>query len=321
MNQAKGFEPVFLGKHLKVPLPQVNASSKRDLAPVEGSKSTVLHYPHHSVVLSRKRKFPLFTAVNIDGKAFRNINRESLFPSGDDKWEIDERARDFQWGVELYSTKGSDFDKGHLVKREDPQWGNDEEMAANAARSTFFYANCVPQVGDLNRKEWLSLENYILKKESAANKLKVSVFTGPVLADDDPFFINTVRGQEVQIPVLFWKLVYFSGDGKTLSRVAFLMGQRELLFKRRIVRPKPEGELETIIVKPKLFEDFDDAATYQVNVAVVEQLTGLSFSPANEPYRDTRPVKIILKHVEVEGLESFSSGNALDFELDGLVLQ
>lgn len=320
MNNAKGYKPTFLGRRLKVAFPQPGEAHKKDLAPVKGSRNSVLHYPHHSVVLSRKRKFPFFTAVNIDSAAFRGLKRNSLFNGGSDRWAIDERAREYQWGDELYSEEGSHFDKGHLVKREDPQWGDDDAVASEAARSTFYYSNCAPQVPELNRQEWRSLEDYILKKESAPNKLRVCVFTGPVLSDNDPVFVRPVKGKEVQIPVLFWKVIYFTADGKNLFRVAFLMGQENLLLKRRIVRPK-EGELEAVVRKPALFNDFEDSSTYQVNIETVEKLTGLSFSPAADPYRDKRPVKIILKKVEVGDLERFPGNNALDFELDGLVLK
>ena len=320
MDTKKGYEPSFLGHRLKVPLPKTGDVHKKDLAPVKGSRSAVLHYPHYSAVLSRKRKLPYFTAVNINSAAFRELKRNSLFGGGSDRWTIDERAQAYQWGDELYSEEGSNFDKGHLVKREDPQWGDDDLTAAEAARSTFFYSNCAPQVPELNREEWRSLEDYILKKESAPNKLRVCVFTGPVLSDNDPVFVRAVKGQEVQIPVLFWKVIYFTADGKTLNRVAFLMGQEKLLKKRRIVRPK-EGELEAVTRKPEFFNDFQDASTYQVNIDTVEKLTGLSFSPAADPYHDKRPVKIILKKVEVSDLERFVDNKGLDFELQGLVLR
>ncbi len=319
-DKAKGYEPAFLGKNLKISMPQPAASHQSDLVLLNSNRSAVLRYQHHSIVLSRKRKFPFFTAVNIDSTRFREINRNSLFPGGKDVWTIDKRVQDFQWGPELYNASGSDFDKGHLVKREDPQWGKDEKSAADAARSTFYYTNCVPQLDDLNRKEWQYLENYILKKESAPNKLRVSVFAGPVLADDDPVFVNPIKGMEVQIPVLFWKVVYFSGDGKNLYRVAFLMSQQKLLLQRRIVKKKEE-ELEAVVPKPELFHDFEDAAIYQVNIRVIEQLTKLTFSDAHEPYRDNRAIKIILKQVEVGEFESFRGGNELGFELGGLILQ
>lgn len=319
MTKSEGYQPAFLGKNLKVSLPKPNAGKVKDIAPVKGSKDALLHYTHHSVALSKTRKLPVFAAVNIDGKQFRQLKRNELFAGGSDEWTIDERAPEFQWGSHLYNATGSQFDRGHMVKREDPQWGPDDLTAREAARSTFFFSNCVPQVGDLNRKEWRSLEDYILKKESTTLDLKINVFTGPVLSDDDPFFVTEVKGEQVQIPTLFWKLVYFTADSKTLHRVGFLMGQKQLLLKRGIAKIK-EDELESVVPKPKIFDDYEDAAMYQVNISVIEKLTGLQFSPANEPYKDTRPAKIVLKEVEISDLESFSSSGGLDFALEGLVL-
>lgn len=314
-----GYQPAFLGTKLKVSLPIADAARKGDIAPVKDSKDSLLHYPHHSVTLSKTRKLPIFAAVNIDGNQFRSLKRGDLFHSGSDEWTIDKRAADYQWGNDLYSATGSDFDKGHMVKREDPQWGPDDSIASDAARSTFFFSNCAPQVGELNRQEWRGLEDFILKKRSVPDKLKINVFTGPVLAENDPEFAIEIKGQRVQIPTLFWKLIYFTPDGKTLYRVAFLMGQKELLFKRKIVKPRDE-ELEGFIIESTIFDNYEDAAMYQVNVNVVEKLTGLHFSPANDPYRDDRPVKLILKEVEVDGLESFSGSEGPGFELEGIVL-
>lgn len=317
MTDPSGYQSVFLGKQLKVNLPQPGPAGKTDLARIDGGRSYILRYPHYSVVLSKKRKFPWFTAVNIDGAKFHQVNRNSLFPGGKDRWEVDQRVQEFQWGPELYNVPRSDFDRGHLVKREDPQWGENETIATEAARSTFYYANCVPQVADLNQRVWRSMEDYILKKESAFNKLKVNVFTGPVLSDEDPIFVNPIRGEDVQIPGLFWKVVYFTNDGKTISRVAFLMGQKKLLLEREIAKPREDLEA---LPGPRFFNTFEDAATYQVNVNTIENLTGLTFPPAFEPYRDARPIKIVLKEVEI-GLERSAGLRHVDYELKGLVLK
>ncbi|MCB0545214.1 MAG: DNA/RNA non-specific endonuclease [Lewinellaceae bacterium] len=322
MNTNEGYQTTFLGEHLEVPLPKPDSKLKQDFAPVIGNDDFLLTYPHYSVALSKTRKLPFFAAVNIDGNLFKSIKRQDLF-SGSDVWSVDDRAAEYQWGNDLYLATGSDFDKGHMVKREDPQWGSNKKTAVQAARSTFYFSNCAPQVGDLNRKEWRSLEDYILKKESAANKLKICVFTGPVLDPEDPVFVTDVKGERVQIPTLFWKLVYFTTDDKTLSRVGFLMGQKNLLLKRNIAKPY-ESELEAVVVKPKVFDDYDDAATYQVNVDVIEKLTGFAFPKAKDTYKDTRSIKIVLKQVEISDLESFpgtgGSDDDLDFTLEGLVL-
>jgi endonuclease G, mitochondrial len=53
---------------------------------------------------------------------------------------------------ELYSTAHCDFDKGHMVKREDVQWGHSIAVASKAADSTFFYTNAVPQHAKLSQQ-------------------------------------------------------------------------------------------------------------------------------------------------------------------------
>ena len=84
---------------------------------------------------------------------------------------------EFQVGNELY--KRNPLDRGHLVRRLDPAWGNTREEAVQAADDTFFYTNSTPQHSRLNQREWLRLEEYILDN-AATHDLKVSVFTGPV---------------------------------------------------------------------------------------------------------------------------------------------
>lgn len=324
-TEAKGYIPDFISKQCKVPLPILSAIQQKDLAPIKGSRKKTLDYIHFSLALSKKRRFPYFTATNIDGKQFRSIPRRDLF-GGSDRWSIDDRATPFQWGDELYRAAKSDFHRGHMTKREDPQWGETKDHAAEAARSTFYFANSVPQVQELNSREWRSLESYILKKQTGQHGLKICLFTGPVLSKDDPYFVTKVAGEYIQIPVLFWKVIYFTKDGKTLNRVGFLMGQKDLLLERKIaVTTHPESELEHFVPPlPPLFADFKDADTYQVNVQTIEQLSGLRFAPASEPFKDDRLLKILLKAVEVDdGLERYvppGEEPVGDFELEGLVL-
>jgi len=326
MENFKGYMPEFLGDNLVVNFPLLNTEQKRQIAPISESKNGELKYTHYSLFLHKTRWFPFFTATNINGKLFKKIKRKEVFDSGRDEWRIDERAEGFQWGSHLYTAKKSDFHKGHMTKREDPQWGSTAEIAKKGARSTFFFSNSVPQVGELNSREWGSLEMYILNKEAVPEKILCSVFTGPVLAADDPVFVTKVDDKEVQIPTHFWKVVYFTNDGENLSKVGFMMGQEDLLTQRKIVKPLRMLKAFASLPEKDFFIDFEDAAIYQVNLSTIEKLSGIKFPTAKEPYKDKRPVKLILKDIEVAKgvLESFKGApeakQPLRFTYEGIVL-
>lgn len=308
-----GYKPEFIAKNLRVDFPRIPDHRKEDIAPCTDSGNGEYKYDHYSLFLSKSRRFPYFTATNIDGKLFKAIGRDEVFDSGNDEWRVDERGREYQHGPHLYSAVKSNFERGHMTKREDPQWGRSRLLAKKAAQSTYYFSNCVPQVKELNSKEWAFLETYILKKEVVADHLKIVVFTGPVLSDSDPEFITKVDGQNVKIPTLFWKVVFFTNDGKVLNKVGFLMGQQTLLEKKGIVKKKTSTlrSLTTEKEKPH-FNDFADAQTYQVSLSTIENLSGLKFAEAREPYKDPRPVKLVLKEVEMKasGTRSLTSGNS-----------
>jgi endonuclease G len=296
MNRT-GYKTNFI-KNIPVELPTFRQGMSEDVVTADAKKTGEIKYPHYSVFLSKSRRFPYFTATNIDGTKFRKIKRTEVFDSGRDEWSIDDRVTDFQWGQHLYNAKKSDFQRGHMTKREDPQWGDTVGEAREAAQQTFFFSNCVPQVGDLNTKEWGKLETYILSKESVPNELRVCVMTGPVLADTDPFFVTEVDDEEVQLPTLFWKIVYYTNDGETLSRAGFLMGQENLLLERKIA-VKKQVDFMAMEVVPGFFEDFEDKDIYQVNVSTIEKLTKLRFAEADEAFTDSRPLKLIIDKVQV----------------------
>jgi endonuclease G len=214
----------------------------RDVVPVGGDPSGRLDYMHFSVVMSGSRRIAMFVGVNIEGKRSVSIEREN------DKWFLDGRIPlDAQVGEELYARNR--LDRGHLVRREDPNWGPDAEVA-NA--DTFHFTNCSPQMDVVNQRTWLGLENYILQN-ARAWKERCSVFTGPVFGPSDLEY----RG--VLIPKAFWKVVAFLSDDGKPSATAYLVEQEEEL-----------RELEAA---------FGAYKTYQRSVRFIEQLTGLSFGP------------------------------------------
>ena len=237
----KGYEPAFLGAAHPVPPPRLAGALAEDFARADGSSDGLLHYTHFSVAMSRSRRTALFTAVNIDGRQLRRIVRK------DDVWYHDGRLDlAFQIGEDVYLKNR--LDRGHLVRRLDPVWG---EEAGQADEDTFHFTNAAPQHEDLNQKTWLSLEDYVLAN-AEAHDLKVSVFSGPVLNANDRVYRNA------KLPERYWKVVTMvQQPQKELVATAYVLSQRSLLT-----------DLEFV---------YGAFRTYQVPVAAVEKMTGLDF--------------------------------------------
>jgi endonuclease G, mitochondrial len=236
-----GYEEKFLGNDFPMPLPVLGEEELRDVAALSGEAGNVLRYAHFSVVMNRVRKLAFFTAVNIDGTQLKNVPRSA------DRWYFDPRLkREYQYGPELYAD--NDLDRGHLVRRLDPVWGDDAERANE---HTFHFTNCSPQHRHLNQKTWLELENYILDN-AGSHGLKVNVFTGPVFRDDDMLY----RGQ-YRIPAEFWKVVALVKDDGKLSATAYLQTQKNLI-----------DDLEFA---------YGGYKTYQVPISRIEAITDLDF--------------------------------------------
>lgn len=293
LKNAQGYKANFLPSPTPVPLPDLSPQLQAKIAPVTRSRNNVLKYVHFSVIQHAERRLPLLTAANMDGKNFRKLSRKDIFDSKGDTWAKDPRiAKEHQWGYELYGAPKSDFDRGHMTKREDVQWGYKSSTAKKAAASTFFYTNAVPQHKDVNRAIWRELEDYILHKETVAMALRINTFTGPIFKEDDPVFVSRVQGERIQLPTLFWKVIYFS-KGDQLFRIGFLVGQDGLLKKHGIVEKSRSLKKKS----DGLFDDFEKADTYQVDVDLIESLSGLRFPLAWDVFEDDRPRKLILESV------------------------
>ncbi|MEI7857959.1 MAG: DNA/RNA non-specific endonuclease [Methanomicrobiales archaeon] len=239
-NDASGYVPKFLGAGFEVPFPAIGGDMKEDVLTLSTGGST-LNYTHFSLVMSRSRKLPFYTAVNIDGSELRDLKRTK------DVWYFDPRiAKSDQYGPELYES--NELDRGHLVRRIDAVWGDE---AAEGNEDTFHFTNCSPQHKNLNQKTWLNLEDYV-GKNAKKYGLKVNVFTGPVFRSDDRVY----RGQ-YRIPAEFWKIVVMVKDDGKLSATAYLQTQKNLI-----------DNLEFA---------YSSYKTYQVPVATIEELTGLDF--------------------------------------------
>ncbi|WP_285481933.1 DNA/RNA non-specific endonuclease [Amycolatopsis sp. NBRC 101858] len=250
-SNREGYDPDFLPGHT-VPLPGLSdtlaalAATNRQAA---GEPSYVLPYHHFSVVMNKVRRLAFFTAVNIDGRTSQPLRREA------DRWSLDPRVdAGEQAGEEIY--RANPLDRGHLVRRLDPAWGATAAIAQLGNDDTFHFTNCSPQHEDFNQNKttWAGLEDYVLNNADNAD-LRVSVVTGPVLAeDDDPY-----RG--VRLPRQFWKVVAMAKADGTLSATAYLLSQEELIHGLELA-----GEFS-----------YGAYRTYQVPVRRIAGLTGLSF--------------------------------------------
>lgn len=228
-----GYDPDFLAR--SVPMPQ------------PASLVRALTYPHFSVLLDPERRLAVVTAVNIDGAGLREIPR-----TGD--WRLDPRAAaDEQTGPAVYARNS--LDRGHLVRRRDPGWGDPDE-ARVATEATFFYTNAAPQAAEFNQSKqlWLGLEDHVLSYAEGTDQ-RLSVFTAPVLADDDPPY----RG--VLIPLRFWKVAVWHGP-QGLSAAGFVLDQTDLIDVR-----------EGVLAAPPLAE----FGTFQVPIDEIARIAGVDF--------------------------------------------
>jgi endonuclease G, mitochondrial len=300
-----GYDEEFLSE-AKVCLPQLNQEQASDLV-YDLSGSSVIKYINFSLQMSAAYKFPYYTACNIDGLLFKKVPRR-------DNWRKDDRiASESQLGKEFYSLSETNFDRGHMTKREDVQWGETVGIAMNAADSTFYYTNAVPQHRDLNRDIWRSLEDYILNTEVKKKELKISVFTGPVLSNSNAHFISPVDAKQIKIPFLFWKVVFYKKN-EILHRVGFMMSQNKLLENESLIE-----QLE--LYDDKLFLEFNDAETYQVNISLIEELTGIALPKAVDSYTDSRNINLVLKEIDINpDLESDSKEFELGFRIENICL-
>lgn len=243
----RGYDPDFLG--LRVPLPVLNEEQRRNAAKnskaAPGADDSVLPYHHFTVVMNRRRQLAYYTAVNIDGKLSKSPTRTA------DQWHFDPRiAESEQIGEDLYARNA--LDRGHLVRRLDPAWGDTADQALAANNDTFHFTNCSPQHAQFNQNNetWQGIENFLLG-QAQQEKKRLTIFTGPVLTEEDRLY----RG--VRLPVHFWKIAAFVKPDDSLSVTAYLLDQKDLIAGLERFEP----------------------TTFQVTIDEIVARTGLDFAP------------------------------------------
>lgn len=247
-----GYRAGFLGEgKLTVQLPALGRWMN-DIAPVSDNDQNILNYRHFSVIQSASRRLPLLTAVNINGNNLFRLKRRG-------SWRLDGRiAPEHQIGNELYAR--NPLDRGHMVRRRDPGWGFDRDEAQEAEVDTFHYTNCAPQHKDLNQRDWVGIEDYILEAAETRD-FKVSVFTGPIFHDNDRLLLSQPGAEDIQIPEEYWKIaVMVNAATGDLSATGYILTQG------RMIRYLTEAAFV-----------LGQYETYQVQIARIEEETGLDF--------------------------------------------
>lgn len=251
-----GYDPNFI-PGVELALPGLGANAP-DATPLhdealfeDGADPHELKYQNFSVKMCRSRRQPFYSAVNIDGRqSARGVERTNI-------WKYDPRIPiDAQIIKECYGRKEDGlFSRGHMTRREDPNWGASTDLIKQADADTFHVTNASPQQQSFNAGLWLDLESYILDNTDDEN-IRASVMTGPIFDQDDPIY----RG--VKVPISFWKIVAFTHPAtKSPAAIAYRRTQASFL-------PKPSKSRF-------IFGDFDDT---QVSISSLAEDTGLDLS-------------------------------------------
>lgn len=254
-GKRKGYDAKFLGTGAKmVGLPVLGQQNTVNAAPLlspTAQNKFVLHYANYSVVMHKDRRLAMFSAANVSfGSRFD-------MPRTRDVWRRDPRIRaDHQ--LEGFYYARNNFDRGHLTRREDLEYGPTPALALMSAGDTCHWPNCVPQHArfNQNREIWQGIERYILEESIFAGNVDAQIFTGPVLDEGDPAY------RDIQYPLQFWKIVAALKSDGTLFATAYLASQEEVIAQHGIETTEAP---------------FGAYRTFQTTIAEIERLTGLTF--------------------------------------------
>jgi endonuclease G len=248
----QGYDATFIkpgNSAFTIPLPKITATAPGQIAtPDHGGAE--LKYLHFSVKMNAERRLCYFSAVNIDGNKTFSIKGRRPGWRFDPRFETPSSA---QIKNECYGLEqDGKFSRGHMTRREDPNWGDERETAVEANDDTFFVTNACPQFQPFNAGIWLSLEDYALENADG-DDMRIAVFTGPIFEASDPEYFG------IKVPVRFWKIIAFKHDEtKQLTATGYIMSQEDVL-------PTEEEFV------------FGQFRSSQVPITRIERLTGLDF--------------------------------------------
>jgi endonuclease G len=237
-SNRRGYSETFL-QGFRVPRPKVIQPRQKELyKPFGSSLPLILKYHNYSLVMNKKRRFQMWSAVNVDyAETVRDTRDRDDFGNDSNAWRTDKRlpVRYQVTGEEFYDP-ATRVDKGHMVRRDDNCWAKHADpLGIEYANSdSFHYTNCLPQHELFNRDMfgvkglWGVLENEIKKQLTVANDprrdfgQKASILAGPVLDNEkDPEY------NEIQYPLEFWKVFAIVSETDGNLVYGFLLSQKD----------------------------------------------------------------------------------------------
>lgn len=312
----EGYRLDFLD-HNQVNLPRLRGRRVDNIVPLMNPEQFPtaqlgeLQFTHFSVVMNKARRLPWFGACNVDGGILFGINGNrqiyryadqdvSIFSARDAEggygWRTDKRIpKTDQTPDEWYSGTNAlvprpgtddaerylnvaDFDRGHMVRRTEPIWG--EDFAGQSANyQTFNVVNAAPQAPEFNRnktrdpanidpgeepRSWYGMEVAILRIATDEDR-KFNVFTGPIFNNEDPFYASGKQNiPDCQVPLAFWKVAIWE-DREVLKSLAMIAPQDWAL--------RLDGGAESLSRPEELFRLRD----FLTKVSTLERKTGIDF--------------------------------------------
>jgi endonuclease G len=252
-EKRKGYDPAFLGDGAKrVGFPKLGKALQADAAPlIDEPKSFILHYNNYSVVMNKKRRMAIYSAANV---SFGNRFEMGRPP---DVWRRDPRILT-EYQLESFYYAHNKFDRGHLTRREDLEFGDTPVIALQSAGDTCHWTNCTPQHSQFNQNKeiWQGIERYVLEESIRHGDFDAQIITGPILDEGDPEY------RKIQYPLRFWKVVAAINSKKELFATAYMASQEEVIAQFGIeVTEVPFGAYKT----------------FQTKITEIERLTGLTF--------------------------------------------
>ncbi len=303
----QGYNPDFLGAKYRVALPKLSPGLESEVTqliqPQENNKY-VLHYNNYSVVMHRKRRFAIYSAANV------SFGDRYLMSRTTDVWRLDPRIPQEAQVGEFYYARNR-FDRGHLTRREDLEFGKTPALALSSAGDTCHFTNCTPQHAGFNqsREIWQGIERHVLEESIVQGQYNAQIFTGPIFDDSDPDY------KSIQYPLQYWKIATALTSAGKLFATAYLASQADVVAQLGIEADVP----------------FSPFKTFQVKISEIERLTGLTFvyGKDDRPLAECDPLATAKKiprrrrfsSQESAAIESLYPGAIELTELDDIVVE